>query len=292
MCCQAVHSHLFRYLQVDPTIELTVLEAESTLGGTWSSARVYPELLTQQPYGHYEAVDFPMEQRDPDAPAGFIPSKRVHSYLEEYAKTWNVSDKIRYNATVERVQRAEDGIAWQIDIKGSDTPLICDKLIVATGLTSRPNLPGIPASNFTPLVFHSRYLGEHHSALRSPDVSTITVYGGGKSAYDCANAAMKAGKKVNWVIRTSGEGVGMMIDARQLTRRVTDLAWTPAMSTLQMDPLNQGWIYRFFHSGRNALGYWLNWAFWGLASRKLVEQWDYDTNKNMAKLKPNFTDHT
>jgi hypothetical protein len=123
-------------------------------------------------------------------------------------------------------------------------------------------------------------------------VSTITVYGGGKSAYDCANAAMKAGKKVNWIIRTEGEGVGMMIDARQLTRRVTELAWMPAMSAVQMDPLNQGWSYRFFHSGRNPLGYRLNWAFWGLASRKLLEQWDYDTNKNMTKLKPNFTDRS
>jgi len=231
-----------------------------------------------------------MEQRDPDAPAGFIPSKRIHSYLEEYAKVWNVSDKIRYNTTVERVRRAADGVAWQIDIKGETTSLICDKLIIATGLTSTPNLPDIPTSNFSPLTFHSRYLGEHYSTLRSPDVRVITVYGGGKSAYDAVNTAMKAGKRVQWVIRTSGEGMGLMMDATKVTKRMTEAAWAPAAFALQMDPLHQGWSYWFFHSGKNFLGYWLMWKYWDMASKSLLSQWGYNKNKNMAKLKPKFTD--
>jgi dimethylaniline monooxygenase (N-oxide forming) len=231
-----------------------------------------------------------MEQRDPDAPAGFIPSKRIHSYLEEYAKLWNISDKIRYNTTVERVRRAADGVAWLIDIKGENTSFICDKLIIATGLTSTPNLPEIPTSNFSPLTFHSRYLGEHHATLRSLDVRVITVYGGGKSAYDAANAAMKAGKRVQWVIRTSGEGIGLMIDATKLTKRMKGAALVPAASALQMEPLHRGWSYWFFHSGKNFLGYWLMWKFWDLASANVLSQWDFDENENMAKLKPKFTD--
>lgn len=251
---------------------------------------MYPELLTQGAYGQYEAVDFPLEQRDPDQPGGFIPSRRVHEYLEEYATRWNIADKIRYNATVERVHRAEDGIAWEIHIKDEDVPVICDKLIVATGLTSLPNMPEIPTSNFTPLTFHSRYLGQHHHELQSPDVHTVTIYGGGKSAYDAANAAMRAGKKVQWIIRTSGEGMALMLDPSMLKRSTTDAAWTPIISILQPDPLNLGWTYWFFHSGRNFIGYWLIWKFWDYVSRGILKKIDYDGNENLRKLKPKYID--
>lgn len=247
-------SILDRYLQIDPKINLTILESESTLGGTWSADRVYPELLTQQGYGQYEAADFPLEQRDPDQPGGYIPSKRIHTYLKEYAEAWHLTDKIRYNTTVEHVRRVSNGL-WELHLKNEEAPLICDKLIVATGFTSQPNIPDIPSLNFSPLTFHSKYLGRHHDMLRSPDVHTVTIYGGGKSAYDAANAALRADKNVQWIIRTSGEGMGAMVDANEL-KSAGDAPYAPVAATLQPDPLNLGWAYRFFHSGRNPLGYW------------------------------------
>jgi dimethylaniline monooxygenase (N-oxide forming) len=32
------------YLQVNPDAELTIIDADSTVGGTWSSAQIYPGL--------------------------------------------------------------------------------------------------------------------------------------------------------------------------------------------------------------------------------------------------------
>jgi hypothetical protein len=285
---------MFRYLEVDPTINLTVLESEESLGGTWSAARVYKGLLNQAPYSLYESTDFPMDQRDPDEPGGGIPSERIHSYLKEYAEMFNIADKIRYNTTVERVRRIPNGAGWEVHIEGGSQPILCDKLIVATGHTSRENIPDIPKSNFTPFTFHAKYLGKHFEVMNAENtkVQTITVLGGGKSAYEAANAAAVAGKNVNWIIRKSGEGPGMLIDITAIkSKRVVEFAFSRAGAALQTDPFSQGKAYRFLHSGQNAFGYWLCWMFWGMATKFMIRKWKYDSNPNMKKLKPDYLDH-
>lgn len=275
---------------MNPSIQLTVLEAEDSLGGTWSSARIYPDLLTQQPYGQYEAADFPIEQRDPDQPGGYIPSQRIHSYLEEFATKFNVMDKIRFNAPVKRVTRTSEGDgSWNVLLEDGES-LVADKLIVATGLTSLPVLPEIPTTDFKPLTFHSRYLGEHYDAIHASEIQTVTVYGGGKSAYDAANVAMRAGKKVQWILRTDGEGPTVMFNAQELQDGAANTAFVPAAGVIQPDPLDLGWAYWFFHSGKNWLGYWLLWWFWKVMTKKMLAWCEYDTNDNMRKLKPDHID--
>lgn len=46
-----------------------------------------------------------------------------------------------------------------------------------------------------------------HSAYKN-----VSVLGGGKSAADLVYASIKAGKKVNWIIRTTGQGPGIFMD--------------------------------------------------------------------------------
>jgi dimethylaniline monooxygenase (N-oxide forming) len=278
----------YRYLQVDPSIDLTVLESENSLGGTWSASRVYPELNAQQPYGQYETSDMSFEPTDePPQPGNYIPSKRLHQYFNEYAEKWNIKDKIRFGATVERCQRAPDGVKWEVHLQGQNEGehlLVCDKLIIATGLYSQPNIPEIPSENFTPLTFHSRYLGQHYAKLQSKDVNTVCVYGGGKSAYDAVAAAVHHGKQVHWIVRGSA---GAFFKPELFGRPTGDTAFTPALGLLNPDVINMdSWGNRVFHSGRNWLGSWFTWWFWGWLSRKTLEGWRYDENENMRKLKP------
>ncbi|PVF97883.1 FAD/NAD(P)-binding domain-containing protein [Serendipita vermifera] len=286
------------YLQVDPSIDLIVLESEDTLGGTWSASRIYPELNAQQPYGQYETSEMSLERMDDPPQAGnYIPSRRLHDYLNKYAEEWGIKDKIRFNSTVERCQRASDGIKWEVYFQGrneGEQPLVCDKLIIATGLTSQTNVPDIPSQNFTPLTFHSRYTGKYYASLQSKDVETVCVYGGGKSAYDAVAAAANNGKRVHWIIRGgNGGGAGAFFKPELFGRPAGDSAFTPVYGALTPDITNTtSWSYRFLHSGRSWLGSQLSWWLWGWLSRKTLEGWRYDETENMRKLKPEVYDHS
>ncbi|CAG7852972.1 SubName: Full=Uncharacterized protein {ECO:0000313/EMBL:CCA71618.1} [Serendipita indica DSM 11827] len=133
--------------------------------------------------------------RPPNAkrePADFIPSNRVHEYLQEFATKFNIANKIRYNVSVKHVQRHEDGVRWTLTVlneRGEQETIVCDKLVISTGLTSLPTIPDIPSESFEPPTFHSRFLGARYEEMRSPEIKVVTVYGGGKSAYDAVHAA-------------------------------------------------------------------------------------------------------
>jgi dimethylaniline monooxygenase (N-oxide forming) len=283
---------------VDPSINITIFEFEDTLGGTWAASRIFPDLLTQQGYGYYEASDLPFERADdPPQPGDFIPSQRVHEYLTKYAETWHVKDKIRFGTAVERCQRALDGIKWEVYVRARDTNIeerwLCDKLIIATGLTSQPNIPDIPSEDFTPLTIHSRYLGEHYNQLQSDDVRAICVYGGGKSAYDTVTAAVRNGCHVHWIIRPSESGGGMTafftpeaIGKYEMDRDFIPLAedWQPNIR------LASSWFHWWLHHGWFSGDSWLCWCYWKTKTRKLLDGWKYDENENTRKLKPEIVE--
>lgn len=63
--------------------------------------------------------------------------------------------------------------------------IIAKKVIIATGLTNDPFIPCIPGSEaFQVPIFHQKQLSQYAEALLSSSHSSITVYGGAKSAYD------------------------------------------------------------------------------------------------------------
>jgi dimethylaniline monooxygenase (N-oxide forming) len=250
----------YRYLQVDPTIDLVILESEDTLGGTWSASRIYPELSTQQPYGQYESSDLSCEpaKDDPPQPANYIPSKRVHEYLNKFAETWGVKERVRFGTTVRRCQQAPDGVQWEVYVQAKgqsgEECLVCDKLIIGTGLTSLPHIPDVPSQNFAPLRFHSRYLGENYSRLQSSEVQTVCVYGGGKSGYDAVTAAVRNGKHVHWIIQPSkdGRGIPAFTLSEILGRPIAETALTPMANALLPNILERNsWTHYFLHSGRS-----------------------------------------
>ncbi|CCA70770.1 hypothetical protein PIIN_04705 [Serendipita indica DSM 11827] len=268
------------YLQLDSEAPITLLEAERTLGGVWSADRAYPELQTQTASNLSEQT--------------LSRHAECTTNLVELAQKFNVMDKIRFNISVTHIERHENGVQWKLRVtdtsKGAEEEIICDKLVIATGVHSLHKIPDIPSENFTPLTIHSRFVGQHYHDLHSPDIEVVTVYGGGKSAYDVVQAASNAGKDVHWVIRTSGAGVGAIVGPEFLGQSTVDSLFTPAMDYLNPHPLRASWWDRFLHSGRNRFGYWLHWGITGLFSNIFTNLWRYDENERLRSLKPPFLD--
>lgn len=81
-----------------------------------------------------------------------------------------------------------------------------EKLVLASGNTSIPSMPALQGRQlFHGPIVHNVDFGSS-DVLTDPSVQRITVLGGGKSSADMAYAAVKAGKKVSWIVRRSGTG--------------------------------------------------------------------------------------
>ncbi|PKY00240.1 hypothetical protein P168DRAFT_222550, partial [Aspergillus campestris IBT 28561] len=143
---------------VDTKPTVLIIDAAKSLGGTWAKERLYPNLLSQNSYGLYEYSDLPLEDAlrngenpEEEDPAGqFIPGWKIHRYLQVWCKKWRLLGRMRFGWRVVSIRRLPTG-EWEVRVIISDegcqdrsTTLICDKLILATGLTSEPNVPNIP----------------------------------------------------------------------------------------------------------------------------------------------------
>ena len=146
-------------------------------------------------------------------------AKYVTQYLENYVDghVYNgasLRSRIRLNADVRSIEKI--GSRWILQVDGA-IPLNIQsgKLAVASGLTSLPVLPKIPHSlDCTAPILHHRDFGVHSKAIlaASSVYKNITVLGGGKSAADMVYGSIKAGKKVNWIVRKTGEGPGIFMN--------------------------------------------------------------------------------
>ena len=290
---------------MDPSVDLTVLEAEETLGGTWCAARIFPGLLANHAIGAYEYADKPIPNEGM-AQYGYIPADNIHTYLVEYAREWGVYDKIRFRTTVERVYRHEDGRRWVVRLKShpssTDEPhtsssniLVFDKVILATGLSSTPQVPSLDSSSFGAPVIHSKDIGSNMALFESASVESVTVYGGGKSAFDAVALALRSHKKrINWVVRASGAGPAAFVPAITFGNKIPyDVIATRLASKLHPSiytaRIRESW-WRFLHSGENKFGSWLVWAYHGLGSRIVLGWARYDENENLAQMKPLIMD--
>ncbi|CAF4022016.1 unnamed protein product [Rotaria sp. Silwood1] len=89
-----------RFLEFYPTIELTIFEADSYLGGVWDCERVYEELFTKSSLGMYEYSDEPMI-------CYRTSGKQISLYLEDYARKYYLYHRIRFNTRVKNFFRLE-----------------------------------------------------------------------------------------------------------------------------------------------------------------------------------------
>jgi cation diffusion facilitator CzcD-associated flavoprotein CzcO len=133
----------------------------------------------------------------PRVPSG----EELQAYFENYAKDFDIFDKIRFNSATNQLKQLGDG-RWQVDF----TDLITAKkdrkqydfIVVASGLYFEPYLPEFPKQK--------QFSGDiiHTSAYRSPSQVTgknVAIVGFGKSALDVAGETAKFAKSTTLIYR-------------------------------------------------------------------------------------------
>lgn len=273
------------YLRLRPTANVTILDSDSTVGGVWSKERLYPNLVAQVKLGFFNYSDTPMP-RQGATQSQLVTGTMIHEYLRKYAADHDILRRIRFNTTVERAERCERG--WRLSFKNSKDVMETNKLIVATGVTSIPNMPlaAQTDNNGTVPIVHSRDLGASYSTLKSEKIQSVVVVGAAKSAYDAVYLLLSLGKRVTWIIRPDGAGP-LAILPMELFGRFNSIAVASTRLMTHMSPsiLNtDGSLYRFFHKSR--LGRWCVGMFWDTVTYLSHRHAGYGDGDHVAGLTP------
>ncbi len=179
-----------------PTI---IIEKNPRAGDSWRNR--YKSLCLHDPvwYDHLPYIKFP------DNWPVFTPKDKIADWLESYAKIM----ELNYWGSTECTSAAYDDATeeWTVTVERkhhdgtSETVVLKPKqLVLATGMSGRPNIPEISgASSFKGDIHHS-------SAHRSSDVykgKKAIVLGSNNSAHDICAALWESGADVTMIQRSS-----------------------------------------------------------------------------------------
>ena len=237
-----------------------------------------------------EFSDRPLSPPPPpeDQYYGFFPAKYVTSYLETYIDDHiyngvSIRERIMFNTWVTNVEKTPDKL-WTLSCenKNGNSIVKTAKLIDASGLTSRPNVPAILGKeSFSGLAIHHKDFGQHQSTILSAyGPQHIVIVGGGKSAADVAYACAKApgSKKISWVIREDGNGPAAFLSAEGKGgyRNSNEAFYTRLMAAFLPNVFGgRGWVGRLLHGTR--IGRWVVKKVWDQIDR------DYRTKANFKR---------
>ena len=175
--------------------ECELIERGEKVGGIWVDG--YHSFGLQTPKSWYEISDYPIPDSFPRIPNG----AELQAYFENYAKDYNVYNKISFNTCVTELEQQTNG-QWNIQINndktGKKATKTYDFVVVATGLYFDPYIPEFPHKE----KFKGQIL--HTNEYKSPSLIThskVVVVGFGKSALDVAGEAAKFSKEVHLVYR-------------------------------------------------------------------------------------------
>ncbi|KAL2066717.1 hypothetical protein VTL71DRAFT_2789 [Oculimacula yallundae] len=285
------------YIQLHPTARIVVFESAASCGGTWSQARLYPGLKSNNMLGTYEYPDFPMTPQNYDVQQhGHIPAATLHRYLTDYAKHFGVFENIRFETRVELIEQESTG-SWLLSTTTknmnsefpTDVQVRTAKLIVATGLTSTPNMPHYAhEETFSAPLFHAKDFCAQAPHLK--EARNVVVVGGAKSAYDVAHAMVEQGSTVDLIIRPNGHGP-VWISPRLVTPfkkrldALLNVRWMTWMSPCPWGGEDGFPGPRNFLHGTK-VGRWIVDLFWKVLGGEVVSTNGYDGHPELKKLKP------
>lgn len=248
------------------------------MGGVWNRERVYDELLTESSLGMYEYSDEPML-------CDRINGKHISIYLENYARKHHLYERIRFNTRVTSFQRMSDQNQWELTFESSSKTAHCDKLIVATGLTSTPSMPNVPTSDICAISqYHVRSLAQ--IKLRSSDKHVI-VAGGAKSAYDAAYTMVKQGAEcVTLVIKDTNPGPAWLLPEHILFNINTDKLFATRLAAALTPNIwfSHTWSHYLLH--QTTIGQWLVKTIWQIAEKMIKYRIGYEENDQLKTLLP------
>ena len=222
-------------------------------------------------------------------PNNHIPGQVLHRYLTDFAKKFGVFERTRFNTRV--VELSEKGSGWTLIVITSDREYSINtkKIIIATGLTSTPNIPQYPGlEHFEGPVFHAKDFCKNGDTIH--DTKRVTVVGGAKSAYDVSWAYANAGTEVDLVIRPTGNGPVWLCPPWVMggAKKLEKLLHTRWMQWFSPCPWGASdgfsWPRRFLHG--TAVGRFIVRQFWGGLAADVIKLNDYDAHPETKKLEP------
>ncbi|TRX97269.1 hypothetical protein FHL15_002063 [Xylaria flabelliformis] len=272
------------YLRLRPSTNLIIIDSDNTVGGVWSKDRLYPNLVAQVRHGLFNYSDTPMPRNGGNPKDPKVTGEMIHTYLQKYAEDHDLLRRIRFNTFVTDAKQSEGG--WRLSLKGTDEVIETEKLLVATGVTSIPNLPDLDTSTSSLPIIHSRDLGTHYKEIGDGTIREVVVVGAAKSAYDAVYLLLKMGKKVTWAIRREGGGPLSILPYKVLnTINAIAFASTRLMSHLSPSILNtKGTLYKMFQTTRP--GRWVVGRFWDFLDFNSSVHAGYGKGDHVALLKP------
>jgi putative flavoprotein involved in K+ transport len=179
-----------RQLRV-PTI---IVERNERPGDSWRQR--YKSLCLHDPvwYDHLPYIKFP-----PNWPV-FSPKDKIGDWLEMYTRVMELN--YWSSSTARSAKYDEEAGEWVVVVEraGADITLRPKQLVMATGMSGKPNVPEIAGMD----VFRG---DQHHSSQHpGPDAYTgkrAVVIGSNNSAHDICAALWEAGADVTMVQRSS-----------------------------------------------------------------------------------------
>ena len=266
------------YLTLHPSANIKVLDSDPDVGGVWSTARLYPQFWSQTGarLTGYPDVPFQIPEGSPTY-HDLFEAKHLSKYLEDYVTDHeydghSLRDRFVFNCYANSIYKRGD--VWTVKGRLNDQPVSYQarKVIVATGLSSLPNMPELPGlESLKGLTLHQKDFGR--SRILTPEEpnmekhTNITVLGGSKSAADIAYAAatdVNKQRKVNWIIRKSGTGPLATTKANGFGkyRNLPETGSTRAIAGLSSaNPyLPENWWDWFLH--KTWLGEWISEKIW------------------------------
>ena len=267
-------------MQLAPDTNLIILDDGKSIGGVWSKEKIYPNLYAQVGHGMFEYSFLPMKNENITGDR-YISGGTVHDYLHDFAKVNGLIRRTRFETHVDNVQKLPTG-GWRLQI-AQGTPIICHKLIYASGATSHPVIPHWPKRNFNQPIIHSSETGTSMQALQG--INSATIVGAAKSSYDTVYLLLAAGKKVDWIIREDGSGPLAIAPPRMFGFNTVDFISTRAAASFSPSIMNtNGRWYSFLQ--RTSMGMFLMMIYWRIATWLGELHAGYAKSKNASKLRP------
>ena len=218
-----------------PTI---IIERNEKPGDSWR--RRYKSLALHDPvwYDHLPYIEFPKNW------PVFSPKDKIGDWLEMYARVM----ELNYWGSTHCKEATFDGSQWMVvvDRDGEEVTLRPQHLVLAMGVSGKPNVPQIPGAD--------RFAGEQHhsSAHPGPDGYAgrrVVVIGSNNSAHDICAALWESGVDVTMVQRSSTHIVrsDSLMDLG-LGDLYSERALAGGMTTHKADTIFASLPYRVLHT--------------------------------------------
>ena len=179
--------------------DVTIVERDSDLGGTWAPSRTYPGLRTNNSKFTYEFSDLSYAENVDTFPL----AADVYAYLQGYAEKFRVLSRISFGTEAVNVSPVRGDSRLTVTLADARTGLSqrqseYDFVAVCNGTFHQPFIPELKGlDRFSGRVLHSSQVDK---GTYSPG-DTVLVIGGGKSAFDCAAWAAGQGLAPTLVFR-------------------------------------------------------------------------------------------